>query len=1139
MSRQTALARASVADPGFAGLLATQALGAFNDNAFKTFVALLAVATMPPERASSLIAAAGALFILPFLLFSTLAGTVCDRWSKKRLIVVFKGVELVLLLMSFPALRAGSVPGLCALLFLMGAHSAFFGPVKLAILPEILEDKDLSQGNGLMQLTTFAGIILGTVAAGLMLQWFRSAPQLACLVFIAAAALGLATSFLVPDVPAAGSSEPLRFNVAAKAWENIRVLRGLPEVFLATVGSAYFWFIGAIFQMNLLMYGKSLMGVDETMSSYFQIVIAAGIGLGGFLAGRISRQQVELGLVPLGALGLVLFSLDLAFSFRSTPRTVVDLLLAGAAAGCFVVPLQAFIQQRTPREMRGTVIATGNILTFAAILIASAWLWLYSDLFKLHPGQVFLATAVMTLVVAAWIAAKLSDRFIRLLLYVPVNLIYRILVVGRENVPVSGPCLFVSNHMSFIDAFLIGMANQRPVRFLMFRTYYDMPVVGWFFRAMGCIPISDRDGPKALILSFRQAQDCLKSGEVVCIFAEGEISRHGQMLRFKKGLERIVEGLDVPIVPVHLDQVWGSVFSFEGGRLLFKRPHRIPYPVTVSFGKPLACAASPFEVRQAIQELGSEAFSERLRRTPPPALAFARQAKSAPWRFAMADSSGRALNYGRAFIEAWALGKTLEELLGKEKPVGLLLPPSCGAALANIALAMHGRLPVNLNYTLAQETAGDCAARAGAKKILTSRKFLEKIGWKEGPEHLFIEDAAKRVSRLFSALAGLLWLVLPSYLAERLFLGKARSSLDDLATIMFTSGSMGRPKGVMLSHANILSNVAAMGQLYPLKGGDRILGALPFFHSFGFTVTLWFPFLCGAAAVYHYNPLDAKRLGELAERHKATFLLATPTFLQSYLKRVEPAQFKTLRYAIVGAEKLRAEVALAFKEKFGVTPMEGFGCTELSPVAAVNIADIDWPGHKQTGTKAGTVGHPLPGVFMKIVDPESGRALPAGEAGLLLVKGPNVMKGYLGDEEKTREVLRDGYYVTGDIASIDLDGFVTITDRLSRFSKIGGEMVPHVKVEETLHELAGLLEQTFVVTSVPDEKRGERLVVLCKGYAEVPLLCRKLQESTLPKLWIPDKDSFHAVPEFPLLGTGKLDLQRLKAEAKRLEGLST
>ncbi|MBI3548634.1 MAG: MFS transporter [Elusimicrobia bacterium] len=1123
---------------GFLAFLSAQALGAFNDNAFKTFVALLAIATMPADKSSQLIAIAGGLFIAPFILFSTLAGDMADRWSKKKLIVLFKVVEVVLLALSFFALYAGSIPALCALLFLMGTHSAFFGPVKLAIIPELVGDEDLSKGNGLMQMTTFLGIILGTVTATLLLGYVRGAPHLASLLFVAAAVAGLVSSLLLPDLPAVGSKEPLRFNVVARTYENFLELHKHYSIHLATVGAAYFWFVGAIFQMNLLVYGKELMGVSETAAGNFQIVVALGIGAGSYVAGVMSRGQVELGLVPVGALGLVVFGVDLAFAYRSTPRTLIDLALAGASAGAFVVPLQSFIQQRAPSAERGRIIATGNIISFFAILVASGCLWAFSEFFRLHPGQIFIVTSAMTLVVAAYIIKMLPDFFIRMLLYPFANLIYRLRVEGREHVPLTGAALLVSNHVSFIDAILIAMANQRMVRFLMFRTYYDLPVAHWFFKAMGCIPISDRDGAKAVIKSFQDARAALEQGDLVCIFAEGEISRHGQTQKFKKGFERIVKDLPVPVIPVFLDRVWGSIFSFEGGKALFKWPRRVPYPVTVGFGTPMPSSASAFEVRQAMLDLGSDAFKHRLAEKSPLALSFLQEAKRHWFRFAMADSTGAELSYGGALCRAWLLGRALDAALPAGDHVAVLLPPSVGGALANLGLSMRGRVPINLNYTASREIVLHCAERASCAKILTSRKFYEKLGWPEDPRLVYLEDVAAAISKPFAAAVSATFFLLPAFAVRGLALRAPAGNgpeLERLATVIFTSGSTGVPKGVMLTHSNLLSNIEGLCQLYPVGKEDRILGILPFFHSFGFLGTLWFPLVTGFGVVYHYNPLEAKRIGDLVEKYKVSFLLATPTFLTAYLRRVEPEKFRSLRFVVAGAEKLRDEIGQAFEEKYGMPVLEGYGATELSPAAAVNIPDVDLSGIKQTGHKTGSIGQPLPGVLMKVVDPATEAALPAGTPGLLLVKGPNVMKGYLGDPQKTAEVMRDGFYVTGDIATISEDGFVQITDRLSRFSKIGGEMVPHIKIEEKLQDLAGAIEQTFIVTGVPDPKRGERLIVLYKGEPDIDGLLKKLQDSELPKLWLPDRGAFHQVQEFPLLGSGKLDIQKLKATAKDLE----
>jgi acyl-[acyl-carrier-protein]-phospholipid O-acyltransferase/long-chain-fatty-acid--[acyl-carrier-protein] ligase len=337
----------------------------------------------------------------------------------------------------------------------------------------------------------------------------------------------------------------------------------------------------------------------------------------------------------------------------------------------------------------------------------------------------------------------------------------------------------------------------------------------------------------------------------------------------------------------------------------------------------------------------------------------------------------------------------------------------------------------------------------------------------------------------------------------------------------------------MLSHNNVLANVESIQQVFITTKEDGVMGVLPLFHSFGFTGTVWLPLIVGWRVVYHPNPLDAKTIGEMVQKYKATILISTPTFYASYLRRCTPEEFASLRFAIAGAERLRPTLAQAFKEKYGLDLLEGYGCTEMAPVIAVNVPDVEHGSYRQIGFKAGTVGHPLPNVVVKVVDRETGAALPSGHEGLLLVKGPNLMMGYVGQPERTADALRDGWYVTGDIVTIDEDGFIRITDRLSRFSKIGGEMVPHLRVEEAINQILG--DTQCIVTAVPDEQKGERLVVLCTP-TEFPAdrLWEQLHQTDLPKLWIPKREHFYTVETLPLLGTGKVDLFAARSTAMAL-----
>ena len=375
-------------------------------------------------------------------------------------------------------------------------------------------------------------------------------------------------------------------------------------------------------------------------------------------------------------------------------------------------------------------------------------------------------------------------------------------------------------------------------------------------------------------------------------------------------------------------------------------------------------------------------------------------------------------------------------------------------------------------------------------------------------------------------------------------LGLHRVAADDLLTVIFTSGSTGTPKGVMLSHANVSHNVEAIRQMVALTSDDTVLGILPFFHSFGYSVTLWAGMTLGPTCVYHFNPLDAKQIGKLAEKYRATVLLGTPTFLRGYLRRVEPEQFAAMEVVVAGAEKMPADLFESFEKRFGVRPVEGYGATELSPLVSVNVPPNRSAAKFQIDRREGSVGRAVPGVAARIVSVDDGQDLGAGQDGMLWITGPNVMRGYHGLEEKTAEVVQDGWYNTGDIAQIDDEGFIHITGRLSRFSKIGGEMVPHIQVEEAIADLLRSGEDDeelrVCVTSVQDEKKGERLIVLHTPTEKDPQEIRQgLRDAGLSNLYVPAADSFFEVDEIPVLGTGKLDIQQARQQAEELTAART
>jgi acyl-[acyl-carrier-protein]-phospholipid O-acyltransferase/long-chain-fatty-acid--[acyl-carrier-protein] ligase len=500
-----------------------------------------------------------------------------------------------------------------------------------------------------------------------------------------------------------------------------------------------------------------------------------------------------------------------------------------------------------------------------------------------------------------------------------------------------------------------------------------------------------------------------------------------------------------------------------------------------------------------------------------------RTARRCGGNLALADSSGAKVSFAEALTKCVFLTGRLKSIWQGQEMVGILVPPSVGGALLNWAALLMGKVPVNLNYTLSREGIISCIEQCGITDVVISGKLMKKLNLELPVRTHGLEELVEK-PRLGEKIrvAFLTRVVSPGGLLRRLGGDKARA--DDLATVIFSSGSTGQPKGVMLSHRNVISNVGQVGDVYSFVESDRMLGVLPFFHSFGFMATIAGPAVCGFACAYHFNPMESKVIGPLAREHGVTIMIATPTFLQFYLRGLQPDQLETLRLVVVGAEKLPVSVADAFEEKFGCRPFEAYGCTECSPGVALN-----GPGRNRTGS----IGKILREMEAKVVNAETGEELPVGEAGLLRVRGPNVMRGYLGMEEKTAEVLRDGWYDTGDIVRIDDDGFIWIEGRLSRFSKIGGEMVPHGNVEETLNELAGESGRVFAVTGVPDEKKGERLVVV--HTADEKLLedvITRLGDAPIPNLWKPKAGQFIAVPELPYLGSGKLDLKALQQIAE-------
>jgi len=703
-----------------------------------------------------------------------------------------------------------------------------------------------------------------------------------------------------------------------------------------------------------------------------------------------------------------------------------------------------------------------------------------------------------------------------------VRCFYRVTALGLENLP-SGGFLLLPNHISWVDAIVLQLACPRPIRYVIDEEYYHKPILHSLLRVLGCIPINTHHSHPAV----RLATEKIADGEIVCVFPEGRLERTGVLLRLQRGYELIARHANAEVVPVWLDQLWGSIFSFQGGKFFRKLPKRVRYPVTIAFGKPLkADDANVATVREELLKLGEFCFSRRPSLDRHLAEECVRGLKRRPFATAVIDGLDHStLSRSKLLGAAAALSRFLRRQFADER-IAIVLPANKGSMMANLAVTLAGKVPVDLNFTIGRAANESCCGRANLRVAISATQFMERIKDFPWPERVLkLDELMPRMKRQI-----IFWWLISILLPARLLLQLLQIPKEGghtEAVLLFTSGTTGEPKGVVISHRNVVGNVSQFRQLLDAKKNDAILASLPFFHTFGSTVTLWYPLIEGVRIVTYPNPLEAARCAALIERYKLTFLLATPTFLRVYLRKAQPHQLRSLRLTIAGAEKLPLDLARHFEERFGKRVFEGYGLTETAPVVSVNLPEP--LRNVEPTSRLYSVGRMAPGIAAEIREAETDRKLSLHETGMLWLRGVNIFEGYLHDPKQTAEVLRDGWLKTGDIGRFDEDGFLYIEGRLSRFSKIGGEMVPHEAVENKIVDLLGLSgrdERPLAVVGVQDEAKGEALVLLSAVDVDLGELRKELHEAGIPNLWIPKH--VQRVESIPVLASGKLDLKKCK-----------
>jgi len=1112
----------------FLPLFVSQFLGATNDNLFKNALVILVIyriganSGVPPQI---LVTAAAGLFILPFFLFSATAGQLSDRFEKSRLISLVKFVEIPVSALGGWGLFTGNVWFLLAMLFLLGLQATFFGPLKYAILPEQLAEDELIAGNALIEGGTFLAILVGTIAGGLLILTDNGA-AIVSMLMMALALGGFAASLFLPAARAANPEITVSANVLGETWTVMRSLGERRPVFLAVLGISWFWFVGATFLAQFPAFAKDVLNADEHAVTLMLTMFSLGIGIGSVLCARLLKGEISARHVPFAAIGMTLFAFDLAYASRSAAvagalaplgeflarpanwRVLADLLLIAICGGIYIVPLYAILQSRSDEHRRARAVAANNIMN-ALFMVGSA----VAGAVMLGAGfsvtQVFLANAVGNLVAAVYICGLLPDAVLKGVFSWLLRRLYQVEVLGLDHLKQAGErAVIVVNHVSFLDAVLMAaFLPGKPtfaVNTFIARLWWVRP----FLAVVDAFPIDPTNplSTKALIHAVQQ-------GRHLVIFPEGRITTTGSLMKVYEGPGMIADRADAPIVPIRIDGAQYTPFSRLRGKVRRRWFPRITLTILPPRRFHVDATLKGRLRRQAISQALYDVMSNMMfetahrHRTLFEALldAAAIQGGHAP---AVEDISRKPLSYDRLIVGSLALGRSLARATAPGETIGLLLPNASATVATFFALQATGRVPAMLNFSSGTDAVLSACRAGRIATVITSRRFVEQA----------------RLEPLVEALSGIIRLItleevredMPARdkLAARLSLPVARAlhrrrriAPDSPAVVLFTSGSEGTPKGVVLSHANILANIAQLAARVDFSPADIVFNALPVFHSFGLTGGLLLPVLSGVRTFLYPSPLHYRIVPELIYDTNATVMFGTDTFLTGYAKAAHPYDLYSIRYVFAGAEKVKDDTRRAWVEMFGLRILEGYGATETAPALAINT-----PMH----CRAGTVGRFLPAIEHRL-EPVPG----IDQGGRLLVRGPNIMLGYVkSDRPGELQPPEDGWYDTGDIVTIDSDGYVRITGRLKRFAKIAGEMVSLGKVEAEIDRLWH--DSQHAVVALPDARKGEQLVLLTTLKAATrEAISAQFRAHGLGELMVPR--TILPVDALPLLGSGKID----------------
>ncbi|WP_133512524.1 acyl-[ACP]--phospholipid O-acyltransferase [Candidatus Thiosymbion oneisti] len=1135
---------------GFLPYLAVAFLNAFVDLGHKIIIQNTLFKTYEGDLQITLTAIVNALILLPFVLLFTPSGFLSDKYPKPQVMRISAWAAVGLTLAITACYRLGWFWPAFAMTFLLAVQSALYSPAKYGFIRELVGEDALSAANGVVQATVTAAIMAGIFFFSVLFEillaqrTFTTTGEIIQLIapvgwfLVGFSLLELALAYRLPE--RRPRSATMHFD-----WRAYRTGRYLLEnlgmayrdrvIWLSILGLAGFWSIAQVMLPAFPAFAEEVLG--ETNTVVIQGAMASfgiGIALGSVIAGRVSRGRIETGLIPIGALGIAV-GLFVLPGLPSIWIMTLDFLAIGIMGGLFLVPLSALIQFNAQATGLGRVLAASN---FVRNLVMLAFLGLTVVAARLESGSlaIIYALGILALVGTCYSLYQLPRPLMRFLVARVVMTRYRLEMIGLAHLPPQGGVLMLGNHISWIDWAVMQTASPRPIRFALDRAIYKRWYLRRFFDLFGVVPISRDQSRQAL----DTIAELLNAGEVVCLFPEEYISRTAQLGEFKQGFELAAAKVETGVIlPFYLHGLWGSSFSFANARRKAQRRRRRERELVVAFGTPLPISATAAQVKQAVYELSVSAWQTFARTLPTLPEAWLRTAAGRRGQPCVLDAIGTALT-NRRFMAAVFLFALRIRRLVQARNLGVLMPASSAGAIANMAVLLTGRTVVNLNYTAGREALRASMENAGIRNVITARRFLARLKDRgldlgdlfDGIELHDMEDLKAGIGKAEGLLMLTAASILPAGWAWRLF--GHRAAPEDTAAILFSSGSEGAPKGIELTHRNLIANVRQISDLLALETDDRVLSNLPPFHAFGLTVTSFMPLLEGIPMICHPDPTDALGCAKAIARERATILFSPPTFLRLHTrnKHIHPMMLESLRMVVAGAERLNRDVREAFALKFHKPIYEGYGTTETAPVASCNLPDRlhthDWG--VQIGHRPGTVGMPLPGTSFRVVDPVSLETLPPDADGLILIGGVQVMKGYLNAPALTADALveLDGqrWYKTGDKGRLDQDGFLTIVDRYSRFAKLGGEMISLTQVEEQVRQVLAEPELELAALTVPDPKKGERIILLIAADLDPDGLRRALIDAGMNPLTIPAE--IRPVEQIPKLGSGKTDFPGAK-----------